>query len=123
MDIILNFFGIIYAWVKLGNPGAQVGGGTGLAVGVLGGLAFGLGLAAIAVGVVGLVAGNLIGGGAYGWHQQQHEIDRQNQRVREYKEFGRQQFGQAVPRAPLFHVPGNAMGDVVLDVHYVSPEL
>ncbi|CAB4035370.1 Hypothetical predicted protein, partial [Paramuricea clavata] len=111
------FWHYLYAWVKLGNPGAQVGGGAGLFGGLAVAFCFALSpVAAIAAGVAGLIAGNLFGGGVYQWYQQQHEIDRQNQRVREYQEFMRQQFGQAVPRAPLYHVPANAMGELVLDV-------
>jgi hypothetical protein len=99
VDIILLFFGIIYAWVKLGNPGAQVGGGAGLFGGLATAFFFALSpVAVIAASVAGLIAGNLFVGGVYEWYRQQHEIDRQNQRVREYQEFMRQHFGQAVPR-------------------------
>ena len=114
----MNCFGIIYAWVRLDNPGAQVGGGAGFTIGgILGAIT---GLPGLALGgVLGLIGGNLMGGGVYAWYREQQERDRQNQREREYQEFIRREFGVAVPRLPLFHVPGNPGGDLVLDVHYV----
>ena len=122
IDSICNFFGIIYAWVTLGNPGAQFGGGVGLVIGaILGGFVAPL---IIPVGAaLGFIGGKLIGGGAYAWYREQQVIERQNQRVREYQEFIREQSGVGVPRLPLFHAPGNAEGDLVLDVHYTIPEL
>ena len=76
MDMILIFFCIIYTWVNLQNPGAQVVGGVGVVAGIL--LAFAFGLPFQAIAVVGLVAGNFLGGRIFVWFQQQYEIDRQN---------------------------------------------
>ena len=115
-----NFFGIIYAWVTLGSPGEQFGGGVGLVIGaILGGFAAPL---LIPVGAaLGFIGGKLIGGGAYAWYRERQVTERQNQRVREYQEFMRAQFGVGVPSQPLFHAPGNAEGNLVLDVHYRTP--
>lgn len=121
MDIILNFFGVIYAWVRLGNPGTLMGGSGGLVAGALaGGAAFGP-LGALFGGLAGLIAGNLLGSGAYLWYQEHEVRNRQNRRARQYQEFMRQNFGQAVPRLPLFHVPANPGGDLVLDPVYEAP--
>ena len=119
---ICNFFGIIYAWVTLGNPGAQFSGGMGLVIGaILGGFAAPL---MIPVGAaLGFIGGTLIGGGAYAWYRERQVIERQNQRMREYQEFIREQIGVGVPRRPLFHAPGNAEGEIVLDVVYTTPAL
>ena len=108
MDIVLNFFGVIYAWVKFDNPGGRMGAGGGLVVGAAAGGAF------VALG--GLLAGNLLGSGAYSWYQEQEVRNRHDRRARQYQEFMRQNVGQAVPRLPLYHVPGNPEGDLVLDV-------
>ena len=124
MDIILNFFGVIYVWVRLDNPGAQIGGGGGLMFGaVVGGMAFGP-VGAFLGAVGGLIAGNLLGSGTYLWHQERQLRDLQNRRARQYQEFMRQYLGQAVPRQPLFHAPANANGDLVVDAFYgAAPQL
>ena len=121
MDIILNFFGVIYAWVRLGNPGALMGGGGGLVAGaVAGGAVFGP-VGAFFGALGGLLAGNLLGSGAYSWYQEREVRNRQDRRARQYQEFMRQNVGQVVPRLPLYHVPANPEGDVVLDVMYEAP--
>ena len=118
MDIILNFFGVIYVWVRLDNLGAQIGGGGGLMFGaVVGGMAFGP-MGAFLGAVGGLIAGNLLGSGTYLWHQKRQVRDRQNRRARQYQEFMRQNFGQAVPRQPIFHAQANVNGDLVVDAFY-----
>lgn len=111
--IILNFFGIIYSWVFLGNPASKVGGGIGLAAGCL------LGTVAASpwfplVCVAGLVAGNLIGSGLYEWYQQSNVVNRQNQRQREYEKFARQNF-EHDPPSFQFHVPADVNGNIVLE--------
>ena len=120
MNIILYSFGIIYAWVKLANRGAQIGGGAGLVIGaVCGSLLFMSTIGWFPGAVIGLIGGNLIGGGLYEWNQELHERNRVNERIREYQEFIVHQFGQdrqAVATAPLFHVAANRQGDVELDV-------
>ena len=83
MDIILNFFGVIYAWVRLGNPGALMGGGGGLVVGAVAGGAFFGPVGAFFGALGGLLAGNLLGSGAYSWYQEQEVRNRQDRRARQ----------------------------------------
>ena len=93
----------MHGYVNLQNSGEQAGGGV-FAI-------FGTAVAVAAV-VVGVVAATPF----RAWFQERHEpgLGRQNQRAREY---------QAEPRGPFFHVLGNAMGDLVLNVDYASPQL
>ena len=85
MNIILYSFGIIYAWVKLANPGTQIGGGAGLVIGaVCGSLLFMSTIGWLVGGVIGLIGGNLIGGGLYEWNQELHKIDHEHEGIREY---------------------------------------
>ena len=106
MSIILYSFGIIYAWVELDNPGRMFGAGVVRLV-----------ISAVLCGVAGFFGRQI-----YDWYQQLQERDGQQERVRQYREFIRCHFGQALPPAPLYHVPANGEGDVVLHVNNQSPE-
>lgn len=94
MNMILQFFGIIYSWIFLANPGGRVGGGVGLALGFIGGFAFAFPPAGI-VGAAGagLVAGNLIGGGAYDWNEDPQYMEMQQEMMQQYQEFMVRLFG------------------------------
>ena len=119
MNMIFQFFGVMYSWVFLGNPGSQVGGGLGLALGFVGGAAFAFFPPGIfAAAVVGLVAGNLIGRGGYNWYSDHHYIKMQQEMVvQQYQEFLFRMFGQpgTVTQQPrLFCLPANADGDMLI---------
>ena len=101
-----------------------MGGGGGVVVGAAAGGAFFGPVGAFFGGLGGLLAGNLLGSGVYSWYQEQEVRNRQDRRARQYQEFMRQNVGQAVYRLPLYHVPANPEGDLVLDVIYEAlPEL
>ena len=119
---ILLFFGVIYSWVFLGNPGSRVGVGVGLALGFVGGAAFAVSAPLIlAASVVGLVAGNLIGSGGYDWYKEHHYMKMQQEMIEKYQEFIVRMFGQpgAVPQQPktkLIFLPANAGGDLLINM-------
>ena len=115
---ILLFFGVIYSWVFLGNPGSRIGGGVGLALGFVGGAAFAASAPFIlAASVVGLVAGKLIGSGGYDWYRDHRYMKMQQEMIQQYQEFIVRMFGQpgAVPQPPIF-VPANSDGDLLINM-------
>ena len=118
MNMILLFFGIIYSWIFLANPGGRVGGGVGLALGFVGGFAFALSAGGIlAAAAVGLVAGNLIGSGAYDWYKDPQYIKMQQEMIQRYQEFMVRLFGQPGRQRPEFiFVPANADGDLLINM-------
>ena len=120
MNMILLFFGVIYSWVFLGNPGSRVGGGVGLVLGLVGGAAFAASAPFIlAASVVGLVAGNLIGSGSYDWYKERHYMTLQLEMTQQYQEFMVRMFGQpgAVTQQPeLIALPANADGDLLINM-------
>ena len=120
MDMIMQFFGVIYIWVFLGNPGSRVGGGVGLVLGFVGGAAFVFPPPGIfAASVVGLVAGKLIGSGGYDWYKEHHYMKMQQEMIQQYQEFIVRMFGQpgAVPQQPkLIFLPANAGGDLLINM-------
>ena len=113
MNMILLFFGIIYSWIFLANPGGRVGGGVGLALGFIGGLAFALTPGGIlAAAAVGLVSGNLIGSGAYDWHKDPQYM----KMLQQYQEFMVRLFGQqGTQQRGLFFVSANVDGDISIN--------
>ena len=118
MNMILLFFGVIYSWIFLANPGGRVGGGVGLLLAFVGAVAYAFPLAGIAAtAVVGLIAGNLIGSGGYDWYREHRYIQMQQLMIQEYQKFMFELFGQPVGHQPkLICLPANTDGDLLINV-------
>jgi hypothetical protein len=114
MNMVLLFFGVIYDWIFLGNPGTRVGAGVGILLGFVGGLAFTFPPATIAASaVVGLVGGGLIGSGGYDWYKDLHHMKMQQR----HQEFMFRLFGRVAPSIDLFSTHGNSNGDLTIELH------
>ena len=118
MKMTLFFFGVLYSWVSLANPGARVGSGIGLLLGFVGSLAYMFSPArTLASSVVGLVAGNLIGGGGYDWYKDHHYMKMQQQLMQEYQEFLNELFGYTGgSHVPLIPTHCNEAGDLLVEL-------
>jgi hypothetical protein len=116
MNMVLLFFGVIYSWVFLANPGGRVGGGVGLLLAFVGGVAYAFPPAGITA-VVGLVAGNLIGSGSYDWYRKDRYMKMQQQMIQEHQKFIFELLGQPVGHQPeLIYLPANTDGDLLINV-------
>ena len=106
--MILCFFGICYTWVELTNPGTRLGGGIGLALGMLGPLLYGFDYRVVwFCGVVGLCAGSLIGSGVYDWNSNIDDIERRQKNMKDYLQFLAHQYR-------IIRVSANASGNITL---------
>ncbi len=112
VDMILLFFGVIYGWISLANPGGKVGAGFGLLLASVGGAMWAFPPAGIVFSsLVGLVAGGLIGSGGYEWYKDHHYMKMQQR----HQEFMSDLLGQRVPpQSNLFPALGSAAGDLDL---------
>ena len=117
MNMVLLCFGVIYSWVSLANPGARIGAGVGILLGFVGALAYTFPPAGIlASTMVGLVAGNLIGGGGYDWYKDNQYTKIQQQMMQEYQKCMCDLFGHTGgSNVPLIPAHGNAAGDLAME--------
>jgi hypothetical protein len=119
MNMVLLFFGVIYSWVFLANPGGRVGGGVGLMLAFVGGTVYASSPAFLFVtSLVGLVAGGLIGSGGHDWYTNHRYMQMQQQMVQEYQKFMFRLFGKPVvpPRDDLIRAYANVDGELSLNV-------
>ena len=116
MSMILRFFGVIYDWLFVENPGGRVGSGLGLALGFIGSVAFGFSPAGIFVAaVVGLLSGKLIGSGGYDMRNNRQNT--QQEMIQQCQEFMVRLFGQqGTQQRGLFFVSANADGDILINI-------
>ena len=117
MNMILVYFGIMYKWVFLVNPGARIGAGLGLLFGFLSSLAYGLPLAMIlASSVVGCFSGYLIGSGGYDWYREHYYMRLQQKFIANYQQPIFEPLQQRITHMPLYKIVASASGDLLLDV-------
>ena len=104
MNIVLPAFGVIYNWVSLANPGAELGGGIGLVFGYALGNAYGSSLEIIiTTTMVGFLGGHMIGSGVFNLNRQSMMQMQQHRQIRE----------QIIDRYG-YYAPANSDGDIDL---------
>ena len=102
--------------MPLGYSREQLGGVAGLIIGATLG-AFAATVMTPVGAALGFIVGKLIGGGVNAWHGKQEVIDRQNRIESHHTHLMYYHLRIDVHRQPLYHVPGNPWGDIVLDMH------
>jgi hypothetical protein len=103
-NIVLPAFGVIYNWVSLANPGAELGGGIGLVFGYALGNAYGSSLEIIiTTTMVGFLGGHMIGSGVFNLNRQSMMQMQQHRQIRE----------QIIDRYG-YYAPANSDGDIDL---------
>ena len=111
MNMILRFFGVIYDWLFVENPGGRFGSGVGLAIGFIRSAAIGWSPAGIfAAAVVGLLSGKLIGSGGYDIYTNQQMIQKRRECMNRLVE------QQGTQQRVLFFVLANADGDISINI-------
>jgi hypothetical protein len=88
MNMVLLFFGVIYTWVFLASPDGRLEGGIiGLSLALAGGVVHDLcPVKLLATSLVGLISGNLIGGGGYDSYREQRYMQMQQKIIQEHQE-------------------------------------